>query len=341
MVKTYFLYLALLTLIISCGQPEGNGQQEGIDRDALSLENEEVDFPDFNSDSAYHFIQRQVDFGPRVPSTETHKECANYLKNTLKRFAGNAQKQDARVRAYDGTPLDIYNIQSSFYPEYDKRVLLGAHWDSRPYADMAQDPEKQEEPIPGANDGGSGVGVILEIARILKEHDPGIGVDIVLFDAEDYGKPHFRQNHHSQNHEETWALGSQYWSRNLDDDHNIDKGILLDMVGAYDARFLFEGYSMKHAPSLTREVWDNAHQLTYSNFFIKERTIPITDDHKFVNEIAEIPMINIIDHDPDRHPHGFNEYWHTHGDDMDIISKRTLNAVGETVLKTLFDQKAQ
>ena len=337
MFKIWSLFLLTSFLTAGCGSEDtaNNNENSGIEAGDLQTGRAEtVDIPDFNEDSAYHFIDKQVSFGPRVPNTEGHEKCGDYLYEKLSEYADEVIRQETRVRAFDGTPLNIMNIEATLYPEYEERILLCAHWDTRPYADFADDPDRRMEPIPGANDGGSGVGVLLELARILKDHDPGVGIDIVLFDAEDYGVPHFKS--HEYHDDDSWGLGSQYWSRNLDREHKPEKGILLDMVGATGSRFLYEGYSMQYASAFTREVWENAHQLGHSRYFIKNRTIPITDDHYYVNTIAGIPTINIIDHDQSTRQMGFGDYWHTHDDDMDIISKRTLNAVGETVLKTIF-----
>jgi hypothetical protein len=197
--------------------------------------------PGFNADSAYFYIEKQVAFGPRVPNTAAHKACAVWLENTLKRFTAEVVVQQTRLKASDGTLLDSRNIIASFNPEDKSRVLLCAHWDSRPWADHDPDPANRRKPVPAANDGGSGVGVLLEIARQMSQHNPGLGVDIVLFDAEDYGD----HEESASSTQDSWGLGSQYWSRNPHvPGYSARFGILLDMVGANGATFTMEGTSM-------------------------------------------------------------------------------------------------
>ncbi|TVR78653.1 MAG: M28 family peptidase [Chitinophagaceae bacterium] len=294
--------------------------------------------PGFNTDSAYYFIQRQVDFGPRVPNTNEHKECAEWLHKKLSEYADTALIQFAEVEAFDGTKLEIKNIIGSFNPNAGHRLLLCAHWDTRPFADQEEDPDLMMKPIPGANDGGSGVGVLLEIARILKENPVDFGIDIIFFDAEDYGLPSWKRQ---ANSEKTWCLGSQYWSRNPHKpNYTASKGILLDMVGAKDATFTLEQFSMTYNPNLMNRVWENASHLGFDNYFIRQRTGPVIDDHYFINTIAGIPTINIIQRDLSTRS-GFGTYWHTHADNMDIIDRSTLDAVGSTVIFTIFQENKQ
>ena len=293
----------------------------------------EVFVPGFNADSAYFYIEKQVAFGPRVPNTAAHKACAVWLENPLKRFTAEVVVQQTRLKASDGTLLDSRNIIASFNPEDKSRVLLCAHWDSRPWADHDPDPANRRKPVPAANDGGSGGGVLLEIARQMSQHNPGLGVDIVLFDAEDYGD----HEESASSTQDSWGLGSQYWSRNPHvPGYSARFGILLDMVGANGATFTMEGTSMYYAPEIMRRVWDVAHRLGYEEFFLKRQTGGLTDDHLYVNEITGIPTIDIIDYNPDREK-GFFDYWHTVKDDMSNISKTTLHAVGHTVLTVVYE----
>lgn len=291
--------------------------------------------PEFNADSAYSYIERQMKFGPRVPNTPAHKACAKWLESSFKRFTPDVVVQNAKLRAFDGTILEASNIIARFNPENQSRILLCAHWDSRPWADHDPDPANRRKPVPAANDGGSGVGVLLEIARQMNLHNPGIGVDIVLFDAEDYGEPQEMQGAN----ENSWGLGSQYWSKNPHvSGYNARFGILLDMVGAEEASFTMEGTSMYYAPDIMRKVWDVAHRLGYDSYFSTKKTGSLTDDHLYVNEILRIPTIDIIDYDHDREK-GFFKYWHTVNDDMSNISKETLRAVGHTVLTVVYESK--
>lgn len=289
----------------------------------------ELVIPNVNKDSVYNFVQKQVDFGPRVPGSEAHKKCAAWFKERFEAYGAKVTMQNFEANFHFGATVNSTNVIASFNPEHKRRVLLCAHWDSRHIAD--QDTERKDEAILGADDGGSGVAVLLEIARIIKDNPIDLGVDIVLFDAEDQG-----DSSSSENTELTWCLGSQHWSRFPHiQGYRAKYGILLDMVGSNGARFTKEQFSMQFAPSLMNKTWKLAADLGYSNYFVDIPTGPITDDHKFVNEIARIPTIDIINRPPDR---GFGEYWHTHDDDMDVISKRTLAATGNVVLAVIYNE---
>jgi hypothetical protein len=290
--------------------------------------------PVFNADSALAFIETQVGFGPRVPNTPAHQACGDWLAETLGLFADTLYIQEARVRAFDGTTLNIRNIIGSFQPEKRNRILLCAHWDSRPFADWDEDPAKHYTPIDGANDGASGVGVLLEIARHLSRQPTRPGIDIVFFDAEDYGKHEAATGADG----DTWALGAQHWARNPHrSDYQANYGILLDMVGAENATFKKEGFSMIFAPGVVRKVWETGQRLGFGNFFISQEGTWVTDDHYYVNTIREIPTINII-HLDDRTPHGFFPQWHTTDDRIEFIDPGTLKAVGQTVLTVIYEE---
>lgn len=327
-----FVIATLMVGLAGCGD---NSKKNSTTEDQKPEAVKNVFVPEFNADSAYKYIETQVAFGPRVPNTAAHKACADWIENSLKRFTPNVIAQKASVRAFDGTIINATNIIASFNPDNKSRVLLCAHWDSRPWADHDPDPANRKKPVPAANDGASGVGVLIEIARQMSFNDPGLGVDIVLFDAEDFGEPQEMQGQH----EDSWALGSQYWSKNPHvQGYSARFGILLDMVGAENATFTMEGTSMYYAPDIMRKVWSVAHRLGYNNYFLTKKTGAITDDHSYVNDILKIPTIDIIDYDQDRDK-GFFEYWHTVKDDMSNISKETLKAVGQTVTTVVYEAK--
>lgn len=286
-----------------------------------------VKAPVFNVDSAYAFIQKQVDFGPRVPGTTEHAACASWMTQKLKSYGLEVSLQNAPVTFYDGRKATLSNIFGQFHKERERRVLLLAHWDTRPRAD--RDSVRQSEPIPGANDGGSGVGVLLEIARAIAQNDPGIGVDILLVDGEDNGDP--------GGDAETWCLGSQYWAQNRPQGYKADYAILLDMVGAKDAVFPREGTSVYFASGIVEKVWSAAANLGYGNYFVNNIVGQTTDDHLFINMYARIPAIDIVHYDPKRMDYG--HFHHRHTDSMEYIDKGTLGAVGHVVLDVLFNEE--
>ncbi|MBN8703541.1 MAG: M28 family peptidase [Bacteroidetes bacterium] len=287
--------------------------------------------PQFNADSAYIFIEKQVSFGPRVPSTKAHEACATYLQNKFKQIGCDVVLQTANQRTFDGKNHTLKNIIASINKDAPNRILLCAHWDTRPFAD--RDVSRKNEPIDGANDGASGVGVLLEIARVLAQTNSKLGVDFVLFDIEDYGQPN-ESNFPRQ--ENSWCLGSQYWAANPHKPgYYAQYGILLDMVGAADATFCKEGNSEYYAPQVVNKIWNTASELGYTKYFIEARSGPITDDHLFVNKILAIPTADIIHMSPQTGD--FGSFHHTHNDNMNVIDRKTLKAVGQTVLEVLYN----
>lgn len=293
-----------------------------------------VSVPQFNPDSAFFYIEKQVSFGPRVPNTQAHVETGRYLIETLQSLGWEVTEQDFVATAYDNTILQLQNIIASFNTSATKRILLASHWDTRPVAD--KDDTDQGKPIDGANDGASGVGVLLEIARTISlNQGPTVGIDIIFFDGEDYGAPEDFKGQ-SKDPVNGWCLGSRHWGDNRHKrGYSAYYGILLDMVGASDAQFYREGYSMEIAPSIVKKVWDKAHSIGHGQYFIYKTGSPITDDHLFVYEKAKIPMIDIIDYDP---VNVFRSYHHTHDDNISLIDKNTLKAVGETVLHVVYNE---
>lgn len=285
--------------------------------------------PDFNADSAYSFIAKQVGFGPRIPNSESQKKCAEWLEKKLKQYTSNVIVQTGTVTAHTGEQLPMYNIMARFKPESSNRVLLCAHWDTRPFADMEEGNKKMR--FDGADDGGSGTGVLLEIARILAQKPADAGIDIVLFDVEDYGT--------TEGGNESYCLGSQYWSKNPPVPGYFAKyGILLDMVGAKDARFAKEGFSVQVAPSVVEKVWSTAGRLGYSDLFTQEIAPGVTDDHYFVRKYTGIPVIDIINYGKHNGENGFGNHWHTKEDNMAVIDKSVLKAVGQTVLDVIYNE---
>ena len=295
-----------------------------------------VAVPIFNADSAYHYTATQVSFGPRVPNTEAHKACGNYLSGELKRFGAEVIEQEATVYLQDRTPIKIRNIIGSFQPENKSRILLFSHWDSRPYADHDPNPDNRMKPIDGANDGAGACAALLEIARQVAMNPPAIGIDIIFFDMEDWGPPDFplKNNHYGD-----WCMGSEYWARNPHiPNYTARYGILLDMVSTPDAQFYKEEYSQHNAPSIVKKVWEAARAAGYGSYFIDRNGGSIMDDHVPVINYRHIPSIDIIHYNPNS-PSGFGSYWHTMEDNIHNVSKETLTAVGQTVLYVLYHEK--
>lgn len=278
----------------------------------------------FNACNAYKFIQKQISFGPRIPGSISQRETAYWLESTLEKYADRVIVQNTVITLGDGkSKVPCYNIIGIFNPDKCDRVLLVAHWDTRPlYLDG------KSENMDGADDGASGVGILLEIARVIHCCPIDIGVDILLVDVEDSGTPAWGA--------ESYALGSLYWAKNPHiKNYTANAGILLDMVGGKNAEFYLEKNSMKYACPLMKYIWSIANNLGYGEYFIKEPAGAIYDDHVPINVYRKIPTIDIINLPNDDFPY----YWHTENDNICIIDVNTLNAVGKTVLKFLYSSK--
>lgn len=295
--------------------------------------------PSFNPDSAYYFTQVQCDFGPRAMNTDGHERCLGWIVNQFKKYGCDVTTQQADLTGYDGTILKSTNIIARHNPEQTTRVMLCAHWDSRPWADNDPDSANWHKPILAANDAASGVAVMLEIARLLQQNDSlPLGVDFICFDAEDWGTPQWSD---VQSEGDTWALGAQYFAQNLSDGYEVRYGILLDMVGGQGAKFFQEGFSKRYANAIVKKVWRAARQAGYGSFFPKRDGGHITDDHLPLNQKANIPTIDIIPCYPDCQQSSFGPTWHTMDDDMAHIDRNTLKAVGQTLIQVLFTEMGQ
>ena len=295
-----------------------------------------ISVPPFNADSAYKYVAHQVSFGPRVPGSEAHKRCASWLISELKNFGAEVTVQNFKTRTYDNVTRNGKNIIASFNQDVEKRILLMAHWDSRPYADHDDHAELHNPPIDGANDGGSGVGVLLEMARQFQLSSPKVGIDIILFDLEDWGPPFEMQ---MTSDEEYWGLGSQFWSKNPHVfGYSAVFGILLDMVGSENAEFRREHHSNNEAKFVVDLVWNKASDLGYRNVFIDELGGQITDDHYFVNKYAKIPSIDIIHLDPNSKNRSFFDQWHTIDDKIEFIDKQSLQIVGDVLMAVVYHE---
>lgn len=326
--------LAALAVVAFAGLLVGCGETADPDPAAEPVRGPSlVAAPAFSADSAHAYVARQVAFGPRVPNTAGHEACGDWLVERLEGFGAEVRVQEARVTAFDGTKLDIRNIFGAFNPDERRRVLLYAHWDTRPFAD--KDSVRKEAPIDGANDGASGVGVLLELARLIGDSLPDIGVDIAFFDAEDYGQPDWLPRNDADYTD--WCLGSQYWARKPHvPGYRAKYGILLDMVGAQGAVFHREGTSMALSPGVVDKVWTTAKLLGHADLF-RNRTTPQTvDDNLFVTQLAGIPSANIVHYHLEPRIMGYFAHHHTHGDNMDAIDREVLGKVGEVITQVVY-----
>lgn len=294
--------------------------------------------PDFSADSAYVYCQRQCDFGPRTMNSEAHDKCRDWIVSEFQRHGCTVTLQQADLKGYDGTMLHSSNIIARSKGDDSKaNILLCAHYDSRPWADNDPDAANHHTPVIAANDGASGVGVMLEVARLLNMADSaGVSVTFVCFDAEDYGTPQWYEGESQV--EDPWALGSQYWAANYNsnDGKAPSYGILLDMVGGEGSKFYQECMSLEYARDYVVKVWAAAASAGYGQFFPSSQGGYITDDHIPVNKVAGIPCIDIIPYYPDCQQSTFGPTWHTVNDTMEHISKETLKAVGQTLVQVLY-----
>jgi len=294
--------------------------------------------PDFSADSAFAFCQLQCDFGPRTMNSEAHDLCGKWIAERFSQYGMEVTEQKADLTGYDGTTLKSTNIIASYRPDLKDRILLCAHWDSRPWADNDPDEANWHKPVMAANDGASGVAVMLEIARLLQQNDSlKIGVDFICFDAEDWGTPQWSEDNSDS---DTWALGAQYWAAHPHrTGYKARFGILLDMVGGEGARFYREQYSTHFASHVVSLVWKAAETVGYSSYFPMKDGGAITDDHVPVNRVAGIPCIDIVPYYPDCEASSFGPTWHTVNDNMQHIDRNTLKAVGQTLVQVLFESK--
>jgi len=316
--------LGILGIFVSCNKPSAPATR-----------------PSFSADSAYTYIEKQMSYGPRVPNSKAHTDCAVWCIQFLRAQGAQVELQRGQMPDYRGNMQQIYNIIAHFStPEIASRprILLGAHYDTRPWCDEEEQYADRFYNVPGANDGASGVGVLLEIGRQLGQRmaDSTLRtpVDIILFDCEDSGTPRF---YTGAEREDTWCLGSQLWATNHlrhSEGARYQFGIVLDMIGAPDASFPKELYSSQYAGNYQQKIWQTAEKLGYGSYFHNHQSYPITDDHYYINYIAGIPCVDIIHYDV-RNATGFPGWWHTRNDDMSNISKPTLQAVGEVVMAQL------
>lgn len=325
--KILCVVLMLSTIFMGC---KSGNRQEMVEDLAFLAESESAAPGDvmssaplgnFDADSAYTYLSRQVEFGPRVPNTPAHKQAGDWIVKELKRHGAKVTEQTMQLKAFDGTILNARNILGQINPDAGERILLLAHWDCRPWADNDPDPQKRTLPVDGANDGASGVAVLLEIARQLKLNPTDKGIDLLFVDAEDWG---------SDDVEDSWALGTKYFVKNPPiKNYSPQFAILLDMVGGEGAIFCREYYSERYAPQIAEQFWAIAKKMGHGDIFLDKMGSAIMDDHVQLIK-GGIPAIDIIEYHPEGEG-GFNRRWHTTKDNMEGISKKTLGAVGNTL----------
>ena len=331
-----FLLLSTI-LLVSCGLRKQATTSETVSLQPVG--------PAFCADSAYAFCQQQCDFGPRTMNSQAHDDCGRWIMQKFSTYGLQVTPQEALLKGYDGTMLRSTNIIASYRPELTDRILICAHWDSRPWADNDTDEANWHKPVMAANDGASGVAVMLELARLLNPAPAdsslftlrsSLGIDFICFDAEDWGTPQWDS---SPDRSETWALGAQYWAANPHvKGYTARYGILLDMVGGQGAQFYQEQLSLQYARSIVNKVWRASQAVGFGSFFPAREGVGITDDHLPVNRVAKIPCIDIIPYYPDCQQSSFGPTWHTVQDDMAHIDRNTLQAVGQTLVQVLFSE---
>ena len=326
--KKKYLLLVLLIVIIALVFFVVSKNKKGTSSDTVKTLIEPKEPPKFNSDRAWKYLTDQTNFGPRNPNSIGHKNCLQYYKETLENYASSVILQSWVDEGYDNEKLYLTNVLASFNPDATTRILFCAHWDTRPRAERDSDPKKRHLPILGANDGASGVAVLLELATLLKENSPNIGIDIVLFDGEDYG----REGDLSK-----YFLGSRYFMKNRAAGYHPVYGVLLDLVGDKNLQLPKEGFSaLRYNPLLVDHIWNIGRSLGYQQFDYNISGA-IEDDHVILNDFG-ISCINIIDVElvgGDSYNEERN-YWHTHDDTPDRCSKESLKVVGDVLLELIY-----
>ncbi len=326
--KSLYLFFSVAIISICSCTSNTNPNGNNIDSTKTTPSVPRVKGPDFSGDSAFAFVKAQVDFGPRVPDSKAHSMCAEFIVEKLKNYGITPLIQNGNVTEFNGTPISIENIFAQYHPERKDRILLLAHWDTRPWAD--EDTVGKDKPFDGADDGASGVAVLLELARTLQQKDPNIGVDLFFSDAEDEGS-------NGDMSGKSWCMGTQYWAQNMiPKNYTARFGILLDMVGAKGAVFPREGTSVDYASEVEEKVWSAAAALGYSEYFTNDITGETTDDHKFINEMVRIPCIDIVHYDMQARSYPF--FHHKHSDNMDVMESSTLKMVGTVLVDVIYNE---
>jgi len=278
--------------------------------------------PAFSGARAFELLVQQTSFGPRNPGSAGHSACLEFLVAEMRKHCDEVKLQELTHIGYQGERFRLTNVIASFNPKASDRILLCAHWDTRPRAENDENKARRDDPIIGANDGASGVAVLLELASLLKQRRPDGGVDLVLFDGEDYG---------TEGDINRYLLGSRYFAANKPANYSPRFGILLDMVGDKFLDLPKEQHSVKYAPDIVEMVWNKARQLGYPQFTDEVGDL-VTDDHLPLNEVG-IKTIDLIDFN---YPDPTNRFWHSHKDIPENCSAESLEAVGTVLTHVVF-----
>jgi len=284
--------------------------------------------PDFDEDHAFEYLVAQCDFGPRNPGSEGYYACLDFIINELDQSADDIILQDFRYQEQRYRKrYDLQNIIARFNPDASFQTIISAHWDTRPWADQEDNRRDRNQPIIGANDGASGVAVLLELAKIMGETPPPIGVNLVFFDGEDLGVP---------GENETYCQGSRYFAKNLPIPRP-DEAINLDMIGDKQLHLPVEKYSLEYNPKLVRYLWGRADDMGLDAFDITPQ-YAIYDDHVPLYEIAGIPAIDLIDF---KYPNPYANFWHTMNDVPENCSAESLEQVGKLMVDYIYNRENQ
>lgn len=274
---------------------------------------------EFDGASALGYVRTQVDFGPRIPGTDGHAREARWLDSLLRARADTVIVQRWTHVTARGDSLALVNFIARFRPAATRRVLYLAHWDTRPRSDQAKDSADRVKPVPGANDGASGVAVLLGVADALHRAPPGIGVDLLFDDGEDYGD--FDADTGDV------LIGSRYYAAHQVPGAPPMFAVLFDMVGDRDLKIAREGNSLIAAPEVVDLVWQTARDMGYASYFTPYAGLTLTDDHVQLQKVG-IRAIDVVDFD-----YGpANSWWHTPQDTFDKVSAASLKVVGDVAI---------
>lgn len=325
--KFSFILVALCLLGFTACQSNSTSNKKATNQ---GTDYAKVNTPEFNADSAYQFVVDQLNFGFRTPDSKGASKCAAYLTRQMQRWCDTVIVQKFTTTLWNNTTVHGQNIIASLDPSNQNRILIAAHWDSRLWADHDPDEKNHHQPILGANDGASGVAVMMEMARTMSQQKPSVGIDFIFFDVEDQGIADWSDMYEDN----TWCKGSQYWAQMPHVPYyRAIYGVLFDMVATHNPRFTMEQVSMQYAPHIMNKYWNAAAALGYSNIFLNEKTDPILDDHLYINQIAGIPTIDIVQNSPEG---SFFKYWHTIGDNLETIDKETMSKVANLTMKVIY-----